>query len=98
MDHLDPLRMESDSGSGIGGDSPGPAGPAARRCPDEPTSAADIEECLKLLDEVWPGDEQRVEQPPRQLGRFAIVGELGRGGFGVVFLAEDSLLGRRAGP
>jgi eukaryotic-like serine/threonine-protein kinase len=62
---------------------------------DGPASSVDIEDCLRRLDELWPPDEDPAPVGPRQLGRFTILGELGRGGFGVVFLADDPLLGRR---
>jgi WD40 repeat protein len=58
-------------------------------------SSRDVEECLLMLDEVWPAAGDQSVGMPRQFGRFSIVSELGRGGFGVVFLAEDPLLGRR---
>ena len=41
------------------------------------------------------GDSTNPEPRPEWLGRFRIVKELGRGGFGVVFLAEDPVLGRK---
>lgn len=34
------------------------------------------------------------EDPPRDLGRFRVIRELGRGGLGVVYLAHDPKLGR----
>lgn len=55
---------------------------------------------MRQLEEVWP---RAVEPPPAavegempaRFGRFVIIAELGRGGFGVVFLAEDPALGRK---
>ena len=36
-----------------------------------------------------------IQDPPRKIGRFAIEKELGRGGFGVVYLATDEQLQRK---
>jgi WD40 repeat protein len=55
----------------------------------------EIQACVSLLDRVWPRVAPPADQLPQRLGRFKILGELGRGGFGIVFLAEDPDLGRK---
>jgi WD40 repeat protein len=65
--------------------------------------------CLQLLERVWPRSAQLTpedngERPPAglsfahdlpvRINRFQIRRELGRGGFGIVFLAWDPKLGR----
>jgi WD40 repeat protein/serine/threonine protein kinase len=52
-------------------------------------------ECLVLLESMWPRSGLVESAPAKEIGRFQIVRELGRGGFGIVFLAYDPQLSRQ---
>jgi WD40 repeat protein len=66
--------------------------PAARAAADGALSA--VHHCQWLLESLWPRSASGLGECPSQVGPFVIERELGRGGFGVVFLATDSILGR----
>ncbi len=67
-------------------------------CPGGRRHESWVDDCLRLLGMIRPPAELLGTAPgqtmPLSFGRFEMVREVGRGGFGVVYLARDPVLGR----
>ncbi len=50
--------------------------------------------CLLRMERIWPRAKTTKRETPKSVGRFEIVRELGCGGFGIVYLANDPSLSR----
>ncbi|ODU01672.1 MAG: hypothetical protein ABS79_01330 [Planctomycetes bacterium SCN 63-9] len=79
-------------------------GPGLGAEPELDHEMAGLRECVRLLEEVLPPRSGPISKAPdgpdsatarERIGRFEVLGELGRGGFGVVLRAFDPALKRQ---
>ncbi|MCA9216395.1 MAG: protein kinase [Planctomycetales bacterium] len=105
LEHEDQLRcwLVNYDNALANGSSPGEAWDASDHAITPPDTTRQLANLLDRMETIWPrkSSSQHNEpqvgidvERPAQIGRFLIDREIGRGGFGVVYLAMDPQLGR----
>ncbi|HEV3136558.1 MAG TPA: serine/threonine-protein kinase, partial [Pirellulales bacterium] len=68
--------------------------PLSSASPEVLHQLEEAKNCLLRLERIWPRTKPLEVEMPASVGRFQVLSELGRGGFGIVYLAKDPSLGR----
>ncbi len=97
--HLESLHeavVSSPEASGLDGEG---LGPSVRQA-DDPLKMEQLEDCLRVLEQLRrasdsANSDSSGDELPTSIGRFQVHRVLGRGSYGIVYLADDPQLGRQ---
>lgn len=94
-DHFDRLLEAYDSQLAIGAVTPDDVAPTDTEIPSDLKGRFEAaRKCLSVLEQAWPRADSCEFKVPERIGRFRINGQLGCGGFGIVYEAFDDELCR----